>query len=112
MLREQIPVGEATDKDLANYFLFAAARMRRYYRLLPVLLVVYLVVDISYAHLAKPVYTAVAALTPPKNSLTGSSNLSSGSLGSLTRQLGLGGIAGLASNNAELYDEYTRVLKS
>ncbi len=100
--------GEA-DADLTSYFALAVDRAARYYKLLLVLLGVFFLLVSANMHMATPLYSAVAALTPPKDSLSDSGTAAAGGITSITRRLGIGA---QASGNFDLFDQYTRVLQS
>jgi len=110
MNENRFSIEAKSDADLTGYFAFAAEKAARYYKLLPVLLVICTLFTLIYVHLSDPIYTAEAALTPPKDALLDSSGLQSASgIASITKKLGFGGPS---SGNEDLFDQYTRVLRS
>jgi len=97
------------DSDLRSYFTHAVERALNYYKLLFVMVCVFGVLEIAFVHTAKPTYTAVAAISPPKDLLSTSSLDGASGISSISRRLGIGGASTMSS---QLFDEYTRVLKS
>jgi hypothetical protein len=111
MNENRFSIEAKSDSDITGYFAYAAQRAVQYYKLLFVLLGVSAVLTLIYVHLSDPLYMAVAALTPPKDALLDAAGLQGASgIASITKKLGIGG--GPTNGNEDLFDQYTRVLRS
>lgn len=94
------------DSDLTSYFKYGSDRIKEFYKLFFVLLAFFSVVVVGFAHISNPLYTAVAALTPPEEGLADTAKDMAGNF--LSRTLGLG----KATGSEELFQQYARILQS